>query len=94
MLQTTLTARAQGCVPNNQLHALQFTRLANATVTFSAPTPITVTGPTTVNLPSLPSSIVLTVFRVTAGQPTTVELVVTDSCGAWSTFVGGGPSAF
>jgi hypothetical protein len=61
----------------------------------SAPAGVTVTtAPTTVALPSQPPSVVLTVHRVTAGQPTTVELVVTDSCGTWRTFVGGGAGAF
>ena len=36
----------------------------------------------------------LTVRRVTDGQASTVELVVTDGCGDWPTFVGGGPNAF
>jgi hypothetical protein len=31
---------------------------------------------------------------VTDGQASTVELVVTDGCGDWPTFVGGGPNAF
>jgi hypothetical protein len=34
------------------------------------------------------------VNRVTSGQAATVTLVITDGCGAWPTFVGGGPSAF
>jgi hypothetical protein len=34
------------------------------------------------------------VRRATAGQGTTVPLVVTDSCGEWPTLVGGGPGAF
>jgi hypothetical protein len=31
---------------------------------------------------------------VVAGQPVTVPLIVTDGCGPWETFVGGGPAAF
>jgi len=41
-----------------------------------------------------PVSIVFVVRRQTPGQPTTVRLVVADGCGEWSTFVGGGSSAF
>jgi hypothetical protein len=94
-LQTLLAARDQGCRPNNRLQAVQFTRLANATVDVGAPAGVLVTtAPTTVALPSQPASLLLTVNRVAAGQPTTVELVVTDSCGTWRTFVGGGPTAF
>jgi hypothetical protein len=35
-----------------------------------------------------------TVRRATAGQPTHVSLAVTDGCGEWPTFVGGGVDAF
>jgi hypothetical protein len=36
----------------------------------------------------------LTVHRQAAGQAATVELTVTDGCGQWPTFLGGGPGAF
>jgi hypothetical protein len=36
----------------------------------------------------------LTVRRQIAGQPTTVNLAVADSCGEWPTVVGGGAAAF
>jgi hypothetical protein len=45
-------------------------------------------------LPTPAPQMTLLVHRATAGQATTVPLVVTDDCGDWSTFVGGGPSAF
>ena len=35
-----------------------------------------------------------TLRRVTPGVAATVEFVATDGCGAWPTFVGGGPAAF
>jgi hypothetical protein len=35
-----------------------------------------------------------TVNRVNAGASTTVPLFVTDGCGEWQTFVGGGSGAF
>ncbi|HEY7068438.1 MAG TPA: hypothetical protein VII06_43725 [Chloroflexota bacterium] len=93
-LQTTLTARDAGCSANNQLQSLTFTRLTNATVDV-ATSPVThVAAPTTLSLPAHPASIGLTVRRTTAGQAATVELTVTDGCGAWPTFVGGGASAF
>ncbi|HEY7059852.1 MAG TPA: hypothetical protein VII06_00125 [Chloroflexota bacterium] len=60
-----------------------------------ATAPVThVAAPTTVSLPAHPASIGLTVHRLTPGQAATVELTVTDGCGAWPTLVGGGPSAF
>jgi hypothetical protein len=94
-LQATITARETGCIANNRLLSLRFTRLTNATVDVpTSPVTIVTTTPTTVALPSQPPSVVLTVHRVTAGQSSTAELMVTDSCGEWPTFVGGGPSAF
>jgi hypothetical protein len=45
--------------------------------------------------PSAPSSQVTFFLRpVTNGQAATVPLIVFDGCGAWQTFVGGGPAAF
>ena len=41
-----------------------------------------------------PTSLMFTVQRQTRGQATMVRLVIVDSCGEWSTFVGGGPNAF
>jgi hypothetical protein len=77
------------------LQALRFTRLDNATVDVPTTPPTTVTtAPTTVSLASHPASITLTVNRLASGQAITVELTVTDGCGEWPTFVGGGPSAF
>ncbi len=94
-LQTTITARDAGCAGgNNQLQQLQFTRLTNALVDVATTPPAHVAAPITVNLPGHPAAIGLTVHRLTAGQPATVELTVTDGCGAWPTFVGGGPQAF
>jgi hypothetical protein len=95
-LATTITARDAGCAQGNgQLVALQFTRLTNATVEV-ATVPITTvsTTPTTVALPNRPAGIQLTVHRLTPGQAATVQLAVTDGCGTWPTFVGGGPGAF
>ncbi|HZR97064.1 MAG TPA: right-handed parallel beta-helix repeat-containing protein [Chloroflexota bacterium] len=93
-LQVPISARDAGCSPNNQLQALRFTRLANATV--DVPGVGTISAPSTapVPLPGYPATLTLTIRRVTEGQPTTVELVVTDGCGDWPTFVGGGPAAF
>jgi hypothetical protein len=47
-----------------------------------------------VDLVSRPPSVGLTVRRIDNTQPVTVELVVTDGCGEWPTFIGGGPNAF
>jgi hypothetical protein len=45
-------------------------------------------------LPLGETGVNLTVTRVAPGQATTIPLTVVDECGAWPTFVGGGPSAF
>jgi hypothetical protein len=93
-LQVTITARDANCSPNSQLVSLQFTRLTNATVEVSGPPVSTVTVPSTVQLANGPAQTTSTVLRTTPGQASTVDLVVTDGCGSWPTFVGGGPSAF
>jgi hypothetical protein len=76
------------------LQALRFTRLANATVEVPGVGTLTAPSATPVPLPSRPASVTLTVHKLDPNQATTVELVVTDGCGDWPTFVGGGPSAF
>jgi hypothetical protein len=57
-------------------------------------------GPNWTIEPSLPLQIpdgateVTFQVRRTGPGPVTVKMTVTDACGAWPTFVGGGPSAF
>jgi hypothetical protein len=36
----------------------------------------------------------MVVNRVTPGVASTVRFVVTDGCGTWNSFAGGGPNAF
>src|SRR5262249_22901605 len=93
-LRVTLTARDAGCPANNQLHALRFTRLANATVDVPGVGRISAPTAAPIALPDRPSSVTLTVGRVESGQTTTVEAIVTDGCGDWPTFLGAGPTAF
>jgi hypothetical protein len=93
-LQVTITARDAGCSSNNQLQALHFTRLANATVEVPGVGPIIAPSSTPIVVSGQPASIALTMHRITTGQAATVELVVTDGCGDWPTFFGGGPNAF
>jgi hypothetical protein len=55
------------------------------------------TGKTLPFTMTLPAGTLGTVFYVrpaTPGQGATVPLTVTDACGAWPTFVGGGPAVF
>lgn len=63
--------------------------LANAVVdVVGGPTGLTVGQ--AVSLPPGTQHVELLVARLNAGQPVTVPITVTDGCGPWSTFVGGG----
>jgi hypothetical protein len=53
-----------------------------------------VAGGARVAIPSGAASSTFTIERLQAGAGATVPLVVEDDCGDWSTFAGGGPSAF
>jgi fibronectin-binding autotransporter adhesin len=88
-LRVTVHAGAD-VATNGLLQSLQFTRLDNAVVEIG--TQVGVTGTYTLSPPA--PSLTLYVRRATAGQTTTVELRVTDTCGVWPTLVGGGPTAF
>jgi len=48
----------------------------------------------TVSLTGAPQSLQLRLRRVTVGQTSMARFVVTDVCGDWPTFVGGGADAF
>lgn len=89
-LRVTLTPRDAGCSPNNQLTSLHFTSTTNAAV--DAGTVTGGTGDFTVSVQS-PGPFTFFVNRVAPGA-STATLIVTDGCGPWPTFVGGGPSAF
>jgi hypothetical protein len=52
------------------------------------------TGSFNVALPAGTQQAAFTVRPASSGGAVTVPLVVVDNCGAWPTFVGGGPSAF
>ncbi len=97
-LRVTITANTNpGASPPNQVQAIQFTALDNATVQLAPqpgiPSAESVTTPRTVTLSPAAASVTLFVSRVNAGAAT-VRAVVTDGCGPWPTFFGGGPSAF
>ena len=65
----------------NVIRQVQITRNVNGVL--SPSTPATGTAQS-----------VFFVARATPGAATTVALTVTDACGDWPTFVGGGPDAF
>jgi len=76
----------------NALQAITFNRLANASVLVDG------TGRVSqgqrLTLPVGIQTAALSVSRGAPGQATTVQLTVTDACGNWPTFVGGGAGAF
>jgi hypothetical protein len=86
-LSVTVSATGQ----NNTIAALQFTRTSNALVDVGGQSGRT--GVFTAGLSGTSPTAGFTVRRATPGAAT-VSLTVVDRCGAWPTFVGGGPSAF
>jgi tartrate-resistant acid phosphatase type 5 len=91
-LQVTLTAQSAAGAPSNALRRVQLGPLDNATVTWPGQ-PI-IAGPTTLDLLAGTRQVSFSVQRVAPGQASTVGLLVTDACGPWPTFVGGGPAGF
>jgi hypothetical protein len=90
-LRVTLSA-SENSGQTNVLQAITWTKLDNAAANVVG-VGNAVQGQRT-SLPANTQSVTLLVSRVTPGQATTVNLTVTDACGDWPTFVGGGPSAF
>ena len=86
VLRATLTISGSG----NGIRQLQFDP-RNARIRVSGQ-PDRITGFTLIPQPST-ATFTFRVLRVTPGA-STVLLVVTDACGPWKTFVGGGPQAF
>jgi hypothetical protein len=93
-LQATLAARDAGCSPNNQLQALRFQRLTNATVDVPGVGTIAAPSASPIPLPGQPPAITLMLNRLSSGQAAMAELIVIDGCGEWPTFFGGGDEAF
>lgn len=90
-LQVTVSATSQSGL-SNALHSLTWNSLVNASVTLDGVGPVSQGQVTT--LPVGSQTATFQVRRSTADQPTTVRFTVSDACGEWRTFVGGGPGAF
>jgi CSLREA domain-containing protein len=91
-LSATITATTPPDSSPNRLRALRFGRITNATVDVAGQTGVS--GGQTVTLPGGPIQTILVVRRGPHGPSATVELVVVDDCGDWSTLVGGGRDAW
>jgi uncharacterized repeat protein (TIGR01451 family) len=90
-LRVTITANTSTGTLTNQLVSVLFNAGSNTRIYAGL---YAQTGPFTWNLAPVTTQGTFLVERLTAGQASTVSLVVTDGCGAWPTFVGGGPTAF
>jgi len=89
-LEVTVKAQTNAGTASNALDNITFGPIQNASVQLGASG---VAAGATVPLGGA-STAVFVVTRQTAGQSTTVPFTVKDACGAWPTFVGGGPAAF
>jgi hypothetical protein len=91
-LLVTVVASRTSAAPNNTLSQIQFKPAQNASVEIGGQAH---PGGNFVQ-PIAPGTLqaTFTVRRLTAGQASTVPFWVIDDCGAWQTFVGGGPAAF
>jgi hypothetical protein len=90
--QATLTATSNSTGGTNAIVALTFGAIRNAMVQ------VVGVGPAQsgqrIAVAAGTQAVTLGVTRVVAGQTVFVPVVVTDACGDWRTFVGGGPGAF
>jgi glucose/arabinose dehydrogenase len=89
-LQVTLTATNSATVASNVLQSIVFNHIVNGSVTIGAQS--NQTSPFSVTLPPSTTSAQFTAARTQAGQVLHVDFSVTDLCGPWQTFVGGGTS--
>jgi hypothetical protein len=77
----------------NELVSIAWTRFDTATVVLDGVGPVQVGQTSTFPVP-LTQSASFVITRTPGAQSGTVRLVITDGCGAWPTFVGGGPRAW
>jgi hypothetical protein len=90
-LNVTVTAGTGSGAPSNHLHALRFGTPANARILVNNQP---IAAGTRVAFASGVTQASFTIERPQSGAAATVPLVVEDDCGDWTTFAGGGASAF
>jgi hypothetical protein len=91
-LETTITPGNLAFGAANSMVEFRVDRLDNATVVVNGRSDITLGQPIGFQ-PNTRSTTMIT-SRTAAGQASTVRFTVTDACGTWQSFVGGGPTAF
>jgi hypothetical protein len=84
VLQVTVTAGS------GNLTSIDFKSGTNALITAGG----TTSSPGNFSIALAAPSLTFTIRRAQAGLPVIVPLTVTDACGPWPTFVGGGPTSF
>jgi hypothetical protein len=91
-LRVTISAGTGSAVPGNRLFQIRATIPANARVDMVGGTS-NLSGQQSLPIGNGTQPVVFVVRRTSPGA-VTIPLVVTDTCGEWKTFVGGGPTAF
>jgi len=92
-LNVTVTATRPAAAPYNTVRQIQFGAAQNATVEIAGQT--RPGGNFTQTFPIATESVTFVVRRAPPNaQTTTVPFTVTDDCGGWNSFVGGGSGAF
>jgi len=93
-LQVTVQVGRPAGAAGNIVRQIQVQPFQNANVTVLGQTFGTGGGSVIPTTPGQAVTLVVARQPATAQVPVTVPLVITDDCGAWNTFVGGGPTAF
>jgi uncharacterized protein YkwD len=91
-LQVTVTASRPAGAPSNVLRSIRFGAFVNGTVDmagYGSPA-----ANATVGIAPGTQTVTFVARRAIAGAATTIPLTLTDDCGDWRTFVGGGRAAF
>ena len=91
-LQVTVTAGRPAGAPSNVLRSIKFGALVNASIDMAGYGSPAAT--TTVGIAPGTQTVTFVARRAALGAGTTIPLVLTDDCGDWRTFVGGGRTAF
>jgi parallel beta-helix repeat protein len=92
-LNVSVTATRPASAPNNSIYQLQFGPAQNATVEINGQS--RTGGNFTAFVAAGTQQVAFVVRRTPANAPsTTVPFTVTDDCGGWKSFVGGGAHAF
>jgi hypothetical protein len=91
-LLVSVVVSRTAAAPNNSISQIRFLAAQNASIEIGGQSHIG--GNFVEAMPAGTLQTTFTVRRFTASFASTVPFWVIDDCGAWQTFVGGGPGAF